>query len=178
MPTSPTTPSAGTTDDRLLRIYLHDHLAGAAGGVDLARRIADNHQDTPYAAALGRLADEVEQDRDGLQQVLKSLDMPDHHVHEAFAWMAEKVARLKPNGQLVGRSPLSSLVELETFRIALEGKRAGFTTLRLLADHDSRLDKALLDTLVARGQDEADRVEEIRRQVAATVFRTDTPQEA
>jgi hypothetical protein len=158
------------TDDRLLRIYLHDHLAGAAGGVDLSRRIAENHKDTPWAAQLQRLAASVEQDKEGLKKILSSLDMPDHHVHEAFAWAAEKLGRLKPNGQLTGRSPLSSLIELETWRIALEGKRAGFTTLRILADHDERLDKQLLDDLIARGQAEADEVEEIRQQVAALVF--------
>jgi hypothetical protein len=166
------------TDDHLLRVYLHDHLASSAGGVDLARRVAKNHQDTPWAAQLQRLAESVERDKEGLEQVLSSLGMSDHHVHEAFVWAAEKVSRLKPNGQLTGRSPLSSLVELEAWRVALEGKRAGFTTLRLLAEHDDRLDKEMLDELVSRGQEEADEVEEIRKQIAPTVFRTDTHQEA
>src|SRR3954452_17062936 len=156
-------PAAASTDDRLLRIYLHDHLAGAAGGVDLSRRIAENHNDTPWAAQLARLAASGEQDHEALRQILSSLELPDHHVHEAFAWMVEKVSRRKPNGQLPGRSPLSSLEELEVWRIALEGKRAGFTTLRLLAEHDERLDKQLLDDLIQRGQEEADEVEEIRQ---------------
>jgi hypothetical protein len=170
-------PEPSTTDDNLLRVYLHDHLAGSAGGVDLARRIARVHEGTPYEAPLKRLASDVEEDRESLKQILDKLDLPDHHVHEAFAWVAAKAARLKPNGQIVGRSPLSSLEELETFRIALEGKRAGWVTLRLVADHDDRLDKDQLDTLIARGVDQADRAEDLRQQIAPRVFRTDAQHE-
>lgn len=166
-----------TTDDHLLGIYLHDHLAGSAGGVDLVRHIAKAHAGTPYEPQLKRLAADVEEDRSSLKQILDKLGLPDHHVHEAFAWVAARAARLKPNGQLVGRSPLSSLEELETFRIALEGKRAGWVTLRLLSENDDRLDKDQLDVLIARGIDQADRVEELRQQIAPHVFRTGSQQE-
>ncbi|MDX6227075.1 MAG: hypothetical protein QOI76_465 [Frankiales bacterium] len=166
-----------TTDDRLLSVYLHDHLAGSAGGVELANRVAKAHADTPIGPALSRLAREIEQDRDALRQVLSDLRMPEHHVHEGLTWLAEKAARLKPNGQLIGRSPLSSLIELETMRIALEGKRAGWDTLRLLADDDERLDPGRLEALIARTIDQADRVEELRQAIARTVFRVDSSQE-
>ncbi|MDX6214381.1 MAG: hypothetical protein QOF82_3468 [Frankiales bacterium] len=166
-----------STDERLLSVYLHDHLAGSAGGVELANRVAKAHADSPMGPELGRLAREIEQDRDALRQILSELGMADHHVHENLTWLAEKAARLKPNGQLIGRSPLSSLVELETMRIALEGKRAGWDTLRLLADHDQRLDPGRLDELIARAVDQADRAEKLRRQVARTVFRADTSQQ-
>jgi hypothetical protein len=168
---------ADTTDDRLLSVYLHDHLAGSAGGVELIRRAAKEQRDTPVGPGLALLAKDVEQDQRSLREVLNELGMADHHVHEAFTWLAEKVARLKPNGQVIGRSPLTSLVELETIRIALEGKRAGWVSLRLLADHDSRLDADRLDALIARGIDQADRAEELRRVVAATVFRTTEDQQ-
>jgi hypothetical protein len=167
-----------STDDRLLSVYLHDHLAGAAGGVELAHRVAKAHADSPIGPALDRLAREIEQDRDSLRQILSDLRMPDHHVHEGLTWLAEKAARLKPNGQLIGRSPLSSLVEIETMRIALEGKRAGWVSLRILADHDSRLNTDRLDALIARAIDQADRAEQLRQTVAATVFRTTENQEA
>jgi hypothetical protein len=161
-----------STNDRLLSIYLHDHLAGAAGGVELVRRAAKEQADSPVGPGLARLAEDVEQDREALRKLLTDLGMSDHAVHETFTWLAEKASRLKPNGQLIGRSPLTSLIELETIRIALEGKRAGWVSLRLLADHDARLDAELLDRLIVRGVDQADRAEQLRRTVATAVFRT------
>ncbi len=38
------------------------------------------------------------------------------------AWVAEKLGRLKPNGQLRGYSPLSRLIELEGLYIGISGK--------------------------------------------------------
>jgi hypothetical protein len=43
--------------------------------------------------------------------------------------MGEKAARLKLNGHLLARSPLSSLEELEMLRLGVEGKAAGWRTL-------------------------------------------------
>jgi hypothetical protein len=166
-----------STDDRLLSVYLHDHLAGAAGGVELLRRAAKEQRDTPVGPGLALLVVDVEEDQQALRDLLAQLGMADHHLHEAVTWLAEKASRLKPNGQLIGRSPLTSLVELETIRIALEGKRAGWASLRILAEQDSRLDASGLDRLIARAVDQADRAEALRRTVAATVFRTTDSQE-
>jgi hypothetical protein len=163
-------PVPTTTNDRLLSVYLHDHLAGAAGGVELVRRAAKEQSDAPEGPGLHRLVQDVEEDQSSLRQILADLGMPDHHVHEAFTWLLEKAGRLKPNGQLTGRSPLSSLIELETIRIALEGKLSGWVSLRLLAEHDARLDVERLDVLITRGKDQCDRAEDLRRAVAARVF--------
>jgi hypothetical protein len=166
------------TDDRLLGAYLHDHLAGAAGGVELARRAAREQADTPAGPVLARLAEEIEQDRAALRGILGDLGLSDHHVHEGITWLVEKASRLKPNGQLIGRSPLTSLVEVETLRIALVGKLAGWVSLRQLADHDSRLDADQLDRLIARGTEQADTAEGLRKAIASNVFLTQQPTEA
>lgn len=157
-------------DDHLLSVYLHDHLAGAAGGVELAHHAAKEQADTPVGPALAALAHEIERDRDSLRAILGDLGMSEFALHEAATWLVEKVARLKPNGQLVGRSPLTSLIELETLRIALVGKLAGWTSLRLLADQDPRLDADHLDRLIVRGNEQADIAEELRKTVASKVF--------
>jgi hypothetical protein len=41
------------------------------------------------------------------------------------AWIGEKIGRLKFNGRLLGRLPLSDLEELELLRLGVEGKLAG-----------------------------------------------------
>jgi len=51
-------------------------------------------------------------------------------------WAAEKVARFKPNGRLLQRSPLSSVVDLESLLLGIEGKRACWRVLRRRAQVD------------------------------------------
>jgi hypothetical protein len=49
----------------------------------------------------------------------------------------------------------------------VEGKAAGWRTLRALADTDSRLNRDRLDQLMARAQQQVDLLEELRVQAAA-----------
>lgn len=82
------------------------------------------------------------------------------------------MGRLKPNGRLFSRSPLSTLLELETMCLGVEGKAAGWRTLKFVADHDPRLDDELLEELLARAQRQADTLEELRIRAAKDLFGT------
>jgi len=84
--------------------------------------------------------------------------------------MGEKAARLKLNGHLLARSPLSSLEELEMLRLGVEGKAAGWRTLRVLAGTDKRLDPRRLDELIARAQRQAELLEKLRVRAAGQVI--------
>jgi hypothetical protein len=75
---------------------------------------------------------------------------------------ARRPARLKFNGYFLTRSPLSSLEELEILRLGVEGKAAGWRTLRILAETDKRLDSGRLDELIARARRQADLLEDLR----------------
>jgi hypothetical protein len=150
-----------------LGIYLNDHLAGATGGMELARRMAGSHHDPVQRMTLQRLAAEITQDRRALLGLMAALGLPVRHYKLSAAWAAEKAARLKLNGRLLSRSPLSSLEELEMLRLGVEGKAAGWRTLRTLADTDSRLNRDRLDELIARARQQADLLEELRVQAAA-----------
>ncbi|PZS34632.1 MAG: hypothetical protein DLM58_05365 [Pseudonocardiales bacterium] len=154
----------------LLAIYLNDHLAGAAGGLALARRLADNHRETSAAADLAWLAEQVAEDRDTLIALMEQLKIPRTKYKEPVAWLAEKVGRFKPNGHLLSRSPLSSVVELEGMRLGIEGKAAGWRSLRTLAEKDKRLDQALVDQMLVRASEQADRVEHLHARAAAETF--------
>ena len=153
-----------------LGIYLNDHLAGATGGMELARRVAGSHRDPAQRMTLQRLAAEITQDRRALLDLMAALGLPVRQYKLSAAWAAEKAARLKLNGRLLSRSPLSSLEELEMLRLGVEGKAAGWRTLRALADADSRLDRDRLDELMARARQQADLLEELRVQAAAHVI--------
>ena len=96
--------------------------------------------------------------------------MPVRNYKISAAWAAEKVARLKLNGRLLARSPLSSLEELEMLRLGAEGKAAGWRTLQELTDTDSRLNYDTLDELTVRARQQAGLLEELRVQAAAHVI--------
>ncbi len=77
-----------------------------------------------------------------------------------------KAARLKLNGHLHTRSPLSNLEETEILRLGVEGKAAGWRTLRSVAEHDNRLDAGQLDELLARATGQSDELESLRVRIA------------
>jgi hypothetical protein len=158
------------TEPTLLGIYLNDHLAGATGGIELARRTAGAHRGTEAGTTLTRLAKEIEEDRNALLAIMADLEVPVRQYKVAAAWAAEKAGRLKLNGRLFDRSPLSSLVELETLRLGVEGKACLWRTLLLVAKYEPRLDAPRLDVLLERATSQLERVEAMRMDASAEVF--------
>ena len=63
-------PQTSTDHERLLRLYLDDHRAGAAGGVALARRMLEENPDNYLTATLRELTDEINADREVLDDVI------------------------------------------------------------------------------------------------------------
>jgi hypothetical protein len=161
----------GTTGTReYLGIYLNDHLAGAAGGVELAFRAAQARRNSSEGEQLRRLAADIASDRGALLSIMRSLRIPARRYKSMAAWVAEKAARLKLNGRLLSRSPLSDLVELEGLRLAVEGKAAGWRTLLGIADQEPGLDADRLQELVRRANAQISRLEELRVTTAAELF--------
>ncbi len=158
---------------RLLGIYLNDHLAGATGGVELARRVARSSLVPVDVGLLRQLAAEIAADREALLKMMAVLGVPARGYKHYAAWIGEKAGRLKLNGYLLTRSPLSSLEELELLRLGVEGKAAGWRTLRTLAESDIRLDVGRLDELISSARRQADLLEDLRVQAAAQVIAAD-----
>ncbi|MFC9328679.1 hypothetical protein [Kitasatospora sp. NPDC057015] len=155
---------------RPLGIYLNDHLTGAFGGAALARRMAGAHADSRRAGELRALAREVEEDRDELVRIMNRLGVPVRHYRTWLGLAAERIGRLKPNGTMVHRAPLSDLVELEAMRTGVEGKAALWRALRAVADENPALDQADLDRLARRADDQARVLNGWHRQVSAEVL--------
>ena len=128
----------------LLGIYLNDHLAGATAGLGLAQRTARAHQHRAENDELRRIANEISQDRAALLEIMAALGTAVRRYKTTAAFIGERAARLKLNGRIRSRSPLSDLEELEMLRLGVEGKAAGWRTLRALADSDQRLDATRL----------------------------------
>lgn len=115
--------AASPDPNRYLAIYLNDHLAGAALGVELARRLrSSNRGDPEFGEPLARICAEIEADRKTLIGLMERLDVDRSQVKPALARVAERLGRLKPNGQLRGYSPLSRVLELELLATGIGGK--------------------------------------------------------
>lgn len=151
---------------KLLRIYLNDHLAGAVGGTELARRSLENNDDNEFGEFLGRLTTDIEEDRESLEQIMDKLGVPRDPVKQKAAWVLEKAGRLKLNGQLTGYSPLSRLLELEGLAVGVDAKKALWGSLQEVLANDERVPKSLLDSLLERAEEQRRRLEGFRLKAA------------
>jgi hypothetical protein len=142
---------------RLLRIYLQDHHAASAGGVALARRaLGPSH---PLA--------KIARDRDALERVMHRLAVTPSALKVGTVRVAELVGRVKLNGRIFGRSPLSSVVELETLVVGVRGKEALWTALQRAG---ISLDDVDLDALVESARAQGAELEALRLSAAGKAF--------
>ena len=153
-------------DRKLLGIYMNDHLAGATVGMELSRRARGSNEGTVYGDVLERIAKEIEEDREVLQAMMSRLEIKRDHAKVAVGWLGEKLGRLKPNGRLLGYSPLSRLVELEGLGLGISGKLSLWQTLAEVAAEDARLDLAELARLAERAERQRTEVAELRLRAA------------
>jgi hypothetical protein len=143
---------------RLLRIYLQDHHAASAGGVALARRaVGPSHA----------LAKQIARDRDALERVMQQLAVRPSALKVGTVRVAELVGRLKLNGRIFERSPLGSVIELETLLVGVRGKEALWTALQRAGVSLKNVD---LDALVESAQAQGAELEALRLSAAARAF--------
>jgi hypothetical protein len=158
----------------LLAIYLNDHLAGATVGRELARRTARSNRDHPdYGSFLSGLAQEIDEDRRSLLEIMSSLDVSVDRLKLLAGWGGEKIGRLKLNGRVRGYSPLSRLVELEGLTLGVHGKLSLWRTLDQLnlVPAGGEID---LGELQRRAQDQIARLEPHRLRAAGDALHQPT----
>ncbi len=162
--------AGGPPDPDLLGVYCNDHLAAATGGIELVGRMLGRWRGTPYEQPLAQLLDELRGERAGQRSTMASLGLSVRHYKQLATWVGEKLTRMKLNGRLLSRSPLSDLVEFEFLATAVLAKRAGFETLREIAEIDRRIDADLFDRLIEQANEQRTWLADARREVAAEVF--------
>ena len=156
--------------DRLLKIYLSDHLAAATAGVALARRAARSNAGNATGDFLQRLATEIDDDRRTLRRVAVDFGVSGSRSKEVVALFAERLGRLKLNGRLRGYSPLSRVLELEALSVGIAGKLALWQSLQASPGLAPRLGGADLNDLVERARRQRAEVEEHRIAAAQAAF--------
>lgn len=142
-----------------LEVYLRNHEAAAQAGLDLFRRAARNQRDRPYGPELAELRDEVADDLESLRGLMEELGVRRDPVLGVGLRLGERLGRLKPNGGLVGRMPLSDLIEVEAMSDAVQAKSAGWRAL-VAAGVPTR---TRLTDLVGRAERQADALRDVHR---------------
>jgi hypothetical protein len=105
-----------------------------------------------------------------LEAIMASLGIGPSAVKDSVMVVAERLGRLKGNGSVVRRSPLTNVVELEALLVGIRGKEALWSSLLLLADAGGPLDGRELAGLVDRARVQRETVEACRLEAARLVF--------
>jgi hypothetical protein len=141
-----------TDEERRLATYLGDHLAGSAGGLTTARRLADALRDGPHGSALERLVSELRGERAFLRRVCDRLGVHTPLVRQAVGVVGALGLRLRDQLPLLGAP--TPLEQLEALAVGVWGKRLLWGTLGRLAEADERLADLAddLDRLAAQAE--------------------------
>jgi hypothetical protein len=116
-------------DEKLLRIYLNDHLTTAAAGAALARRTLRSNRGTELGELLEEIAADLSDDLDMLKKELRERGLRPSVLKRSLGTFGERLGRLKLNGRLISYSPLSRLHELEGLGLLLGHNAAMWRSL-------------------------------------------------
>lgn len=158
-----------------LGIYLQDHLAGATFGVELVERCRGNNVGTRFSEPLTKLAADIRSDRQTLVRLMRDMGVQPSSVKISIAWSFEKVQRVKPNGRLVGYTPLARVEELESLAVGIAGKRAMWRVLERLAPHRPLVGGNDFAALAEAAEDQIARVEALQLEAADVAFVSQGP---
>jgi hypothetical protein len=145
-----------------LAIYLRNHEAAAQAGYDLFRRTVTNHRRKQYVNDLRELVAEVREDLQSLRDLMQDLGVQPDPLLKVTLRIGERAGRLKPNGHLIRRAPLSDLVEIEGLLNAVHAKAAGWEALGAAG-----VNTVDVTALVGRAESQRERLAKIHRSVAA-----------
>jgi len=159
--------TGSATESRMLAIYLRDHAAAARGGADLFQRMRRSQGRHPWGRELESLAAEVLEDLRSLERLMQDWDVTPDPWTTLAVRVGERVGRLKPNGRVLRRSPLSDLLEVEAGLDAVHAKAAGWEALRAAGTPPTEVD---LDELARRAADQVVRLTRVHASVAAATL--------
>jgi hypothetical protein len=155
-------------DRKYLAIYLNDHLTGSMLGVNLAERIVEENEENEYGRGMEPIVESIADDRQTLREVMDRLDVRKRRIRVAGARVGELATRLKPNGKLVGYSPLSRVMELEGLVMGITGKLELWRALGQLGE--PRLREFDFEELARSAQAQRGKVEDLRLRAAREAF--------
>jgi hypothetical protein len=119
-------------DQKLLRIYLNDHVTTAAAGAALARRALRSNRGTAIGELLEGVAADLADDLTTLERLMRQRGLRPSALKRSLGTISERLGRLKLNGRLISYSPLSRLHELEGLGLLLAHNAAMWRSLETI----------------------------------------------
>ena len=145
--------------------YIRIHLTGAAVGIQLFDR-GSRLLDADARAVVEHIRDELVEEREQLLAMAHRIGVGPAPLATAVAKLGERLSRLKPNGHLLHRTPMTDLMDLEAMGVAAAGKIAGWESLLSVADQHDGLERAELDALLEHARRQHDQLSELHNHAA------------
>ncbi len=158
---------------KYLAIHLNDHLAAALATREVAKRMALQYGGSDLGELARGLLPRLEENLRAIEEVMAGAGVARNRVKPALAWGAEKAGRLKLNGHVTGKSPLSPLVELDGLSLGIEANLLLWRNLAAVAA-EHRLDVARIDEARVRAEGLREDVERRRPSVARSALASGT----
>jgi hypothetical protein len=152
--------------DKHLATYLNDHLAGAAGALELLEHLEAAYTGTDIGRFAAELRTEIKADQQELERLMQRLDVAESHTRKAAAWFAEKVSELKLRLDDPGDGALRLFQSLEALSLGIEGKRGLWRALAAAAEDQPALRLADYEHLIQRAEEQRRLVESVRLEAA------------
>ena len=152
-----------------LHTYLNDHLAGSVAAIELLDFLIEHHSGDRFAKTFRDWRDEIQADQATLRNLIRKLSAEESAMRKAGAWVAEKFSRIKV-GDVDDSAGL--LQALEALALGITGKRLLWRSLAAISPDYPALQGTDLSELEKRAQDQFERVETLRLEMAREAFRT------
>jgi hypothetical protein len=150
---------AAVSDSTPLSDYLNDHLAGSEVALELLDKMCSRDGGSGFGEFLKELRSEIKADRATLEQVMETLGVAPGRIRQAGGRLLEKVSRIKFDERVTGSDHLTRLMETEALSLGIEGKLAGWRSLKELPGDGLDVD---LDAMIQRAADQRTRLEPFR----------------
>jgi hypothetical protein len=156
-----------------LATYLNDHLAGATMAIELLQHLERTHAGDAVSRFAAELRLAIESDREQLQALMEHLGIAESRTRQATAWMAEKLTRLKLRMDDLKGGEFRLFEALEALSLGIEGKQALWMALSATSEVSPSLQTLDYDTLIARADEQRERVELKRLELAPRTLAPD-----
>jgi hypothetical protein len=151
-----------------LAAYLNDHLGGAQVALQLLEAMRDQHDDPRFREFAGVLLPEIQADDAKLRSIAQKISPNPSVIKQAGGWLLEKLARVKLGH--TGASNFEMFESLELLALGIHGKQCLWKALQVASKLDSRLREYNYEELLSRAQQQYDKVEHERLNLAQSVL--------
>ncbi len=148
-----------------LATYLKDHFAGAAGGGELCRRIADSAASDEEAKDVNAIAAEIDEERTTLKEMMGRLGVSPSLVKATGAWVGEKAGRVK----LRAADEAGRVLQYEAMIMGVTGKLNLWISLLELEPRFDELQRPELEKLARQAEDQRSRLQRWHDTAAANL---------